>query len=266
MIATGQAGRGRGLRLGLDRRVLGQRRLHPAVLDRGPHLAHQALHRPGAALGPHAGGHRDERDDARPALGRAHAPRPRRQRPAGRRGLVRRPVPQAARPHPRVRPDLPRHLAPRGPGHQRPASTTRCPTRAAPGWASRSRRTCTRCAPRSRSSSAPRGPKNVALAAEIARRLAADLLRRRRRAPAVYADALSTAKPGFEIACPVTVVINDDAQAALEWVKLTMALLHRRHGRQGQELPPRRGLALRLRGGRRTRCRSCSSPATATAP
>jgi F420-dependent oxidoreductase-like protein len=66
------------------------------------------------------------------------------------------------------------------------------------------------------------GPKNVALAVEIADGwlpIFFDVVT----APAVYADALLTAKPGFEIACPVTVVVNDDTQAALEWVKLTMA-------------------------------------------
>jgi hypothetical protein len=39
----------------------------------------------------------------------------------------------------------------------------------------------------------------------------------------VYASALAAAKPGFEVACPVTVVVNDDTQAAIDWVKMTMA-------------------------------------------
>ncbi len=66
------------------------------------------------------------------------------------------------------------------------------------------------------------GPKNVALAAEIADGwlpIFFDV----ETAPPVYADALSVTKPGFEIACPVTVVIDDDYQKAIEWVKLTMA-------------------------------------------
>jgi F420-dependent oxidoreductase-like protein len=66
------------------------------------------------------------------------------------------------------------------------------------------------------------GPKNVALAAEIADGwlpIFFDVVT----APAVYAEALATAKPGFEIACPVTVVVDDDVQKALDWVKLTMA-------------------------------------------
>ncbi len=66
------------------------------------------------------------------------------------------------------------------------------------------------------------GPKNVALAAEIGDGwlpIFFDVIT----APTVYAQALSSAKPGFEIACPVTVVIDDDYQKAIEWVKLTMA-------------------------------------------
>ena len=66
------------------------------------------------------------------------------------------------------------------------------------------------------------GPKNVALAAEIADGWL-PIFFHAERGGAMYADALSAAKPGFEIACPVTVVVNDDTQAALEWVKLTMA-------------------------------------------
>ena len=66
------------------------------------------------------------------------------------------------------------------------------------------------------------GPKNVALAAEIADGWL-PIFFHVENAPAVYADALSVARPGFEIACPVTVVIDDDVQKAIEWVKLTMA-------------------------------------------
>jgi F420-dependent oxidoreductase-like protein len=66
------------------------------------------------------------------------------------------------------------------------------------------------------------GPKNVALAAEIADGWL-PIFFHVENAPAVYADALAVAKPGFEIACPVTVVVDDDVQKAIEWVKLTMA-------------------------------------------
>ena len=66
------------------------------------------------------------------------------------------------------------------------------------------------------------GPKNVELACEIADGWL-PIFFHVENAPAVYADALATAKPGFEIACPVTVVVNDDTQAAIDWVKLTMS-------------------------------------------
>jgi F420-dependent oxidoreductase-like protein len=61
------------------------------------------------------------------------------------------------------------------------------------------------------------GPKNVALAAEIADGWL-PIFFHVENAPAVYAEALSAAKPGFEIACPVTVVVDDDTQKAIEWV------------------------------------------------
>ncbi len=66
------------------------------------------------------------------------------------------------------------------------------------------------------------GPKNVALAAEIADGWL-PIFFHVENAPAVYASALATARPGFQVCCPVTVVVNDDVQAALDWVKLTMA-------------------------------------------
>ncbi len=66
------------------------------------------------------------------------------------------------------------------------------------------------------------GPKNVELACEIADGWL-PIFFHVENAPAVYAEALATAKPGFEIACPVTVVVNDDTQAAIDWVKLTMS-------------------------------------------
>lgn len=66
------------------------------------------------------------------------------------------------------------------------------------------------------------GPKNVELACEIADGWL-PIFFHVQSAPAVYAEALATAKPGFEIACPVTVVVDDDVQKAIDWVKLTMA-------------------------------------------
>ena len=66
------------------------------------------------------------------------------------------------------------------------------------------------------------GPKNVALAAEIADGWL-PIFYHVENGPKVYAEALAVAKPGFEIACPVTVVIDDDTQKAIDWVKLTMS-------------------------------------------
>lgn len=66
------------------------------------------------------------------------------------------------------------------------------------------------------------GLKNVELAAEIADGWL-PIFYHVENAPAVYADSLKAAKPGFEVACPVTVVVNDDTQAAIDWVKMTMA-------------------------------------------
>jgi F420-dependent oxidoreductase-like protein len=66
------------------------------------------------------------------------------------------------------------------------------------------------------------GLKNVELAAEIADGWL-PIFFHVDNAPAVYASSLANAKPGFEIACPITVVVNDDTQAAIDWVKMTMA-------------------------------------------
>jgi len=62
------------------------------------------------------------------------------------------------------------------------------------------------------------GPKNVALAAERCDGWL-PLFFSPYRSPALYADALRHAKPGFEIACTVQVVVNDDVAAALLPVK-----------------------------------------------
>jgi F420-dependent oxidoreductase-like protein len=65
------------------------------------------------------------------------------------------------------------------------------------------------------------GPKNVALSMEIADGWL-PVFFHAERGPATYADALAAAKPDFEIACPVTVVVDDDVQAAIDQVKLVM--------------------------------------------
>jgi F420-dependent oxidoreductase-like protein len=66
------------------------------------------------------------------------------------------------------------------------------------------------------------GPKNVALATEIADGWL-PIFYHVEHGAAVYADALAAAPEGFQICCPVTVVVNDDTAAALEVVKWTLA-------------------------------------------
>lgn len=67
------------------------------------------------------------------------------------------------------------------------------------------------------------GPKNVALSAEIADGWL-PLFFHAERGPALYADALSGASADFDVACPVSVVVDDDVQAAIDRIKPTMAL------------------------------------------
>jgi F420-dependent oxidoreductase-like protein len=66
------------------------------------------------------------------------------------------------------------------------------------------------------------GPKNVALATEIADGWLPIFYHVDRGAD-VYAEALAGAPAGFQVCCPVTVVVNDDVAAALEIVKWTLA-------------------------------------------
>ncbi len=66
------------------------------------------------------------------------------------------------------------------------------------------------------------GPKNVALATEIADGWL-PIFFHAERGHEVYADALAKAPEDFEIACPVTVVMKDTTAEALEFVKWTMA-------------------------------------------
>ena len=63
------------------------------------------------------------------------------------------------------------------------------------------------------------GPKNVALAAEITDGWL-PVFFHAERGEAMYADALAEAPPDFEIACPVTVIVDDDVQAAIDVVKM----------------------------------------------
>ena len=77
-----------------------------------------------ADAGAHAGDDRDDRDDARPAVGRPLPPRTRRFGPAGGRGLARPALRQAAGAHARVRRDRAQDLGARG--------AARAPRRALP--------------------------------------------------------------------------------------------------------------------------------------
>src|SRR5947207_15192337 len=61
------------------------------------------------------------------------------------------------------------------------------------------------------------GPKNVALAAEIADGWLPLFYSPYR--THVYAESLRGARPGFEIACPATVSLNDDLEQALLPIK-----------------------------------------------
>src|SRR3954452_11897658 len=62
------------------------------------------------------------------------------------------------------------------------------------------------------------GPKNVELSTEIAQGCL-PIFFHAERGPTMYADALAGAPDDFEIACPVTVVVDDDVQAAIGIVK-----------------------------------------------
>src|SRR5207253_4986015 len=65
------------------------------------------------------------------------------------------------------------------------------------------------------------GPKNVALATEIADGWLPLFYSPYRRH--VYAESLRGARPGFEIACPATVSLNDDLEQALLPIKFMLA-------------------------------------------
>ncbi|MEO2167401.1 MAG: LLM class F420-dependent oxidoreductase [bacterium] len=65
------------------------------------------------------------------------------------------------------------------------------------------------------------GPKNVAMAAELCDGWLPLYYSPYR--PEVYADSLQSAKPDFDVACNVTVNVNDDLEAALMPVKMMLA-------------------------------------------
>jgi F420-dependent oxidoreductase-like protein len=65
------------------------------------------------------------------------------------------------------------------------------------------------------------GPRNVALAAEIADGWLPIFYSPHRNE--IYKEALSKTKPDFEVACPVTVIVSDDVADALRFVKLSLS-------------------------------------------
>lgn len=68
---------------------------------------------------------------------------------------------------------------------------------------------------------AAEGPKNIAMAGELCDGWLPLYYTPFR--PEVYADPLKTAKPGFEIVCPVTINVHDDVKQALLPVKYMLA-------------------------------------------
>ena len=122
-------------------------------------------------------------------------------------------------------------LARRGSRHQRRARTTRCRTRGARGWASRSRPSSTRCATTSRSSSAPRGPRTWRW-----RPRSPTAGSRSSSPPPTWASSppLSTrASPGpgarhgaadFEVIAFCPVVVDDDVERAADLYRPMLAL------------------------------------------
>jgi alkanesulfonate monooxygenase SsuD/methylene tetrahydromethanopterin reductase-like flavin-dependent oxidoreductase (luciferase family) len=101
------------------------------------------------------------------------------------------------------------------------------------------------------------GPKNIRMATEIADGWLPLYYSPFR--PEVYADSLGKLKPGFEIACPVTVSTARRPRAGAAARQVDARLLHRRHGRQGEELPSEPDRARSATSARRRRSRSCSS-------
>jgi F420-dependent oxidoreductase-like protein len=65
------------------------------------------------------------------------------------------------------------------------------------------------------------GPKNIQMATELCQGWLPLYYSPFR--PEVYADPLKGAKPGFEVACPVTIVVSDDVESALLPIKWMLA-------------------------------------------
>ena len=164
----GQGGGAARLRLGVDRRGLRLRRAHAARLVGRAHERIQLGTAIVQMLGAHAGGDGDGGDDARPPVRRPLDPRPRRVRPAGRRGLVRPAVP-APLARTREYVDIVRRdRRPRRAGRASTASSTTCRYRAGAGLGKPLKSTVHPLRAEIPIYLGAEGPKNVALAAEIA--------------------------------------------------------------------------------------------------
>ena len=70
---------------------------------------------------------------------------------------------------------------------------------------------------------------------------------------------LDRVRDGFDVAPCVPAVVTDDVQSGRDALKSVLLVLHRRHGREVEELLQRPVRAVRIRGGGARRCRSCSS-------
>ena len=142
---TDPRGRARRLRLRVDRRGLRLRRDHAAGVDRRADQKNPARHRYHADARANSRRHRDDRDDARRAVGRPLHPRYRAVGSAGGRGLAWRVVRQTAAAHARVHRDRAHDSRARSTRSSITArnSTSRIPVPARRASASRSRASCT---------------------------------------------------------------------------------------------------------------------------
>ena len=239
---------GRGLRVGLPDAAGLVGRLDRADPPRYEHHAD---------VGAHAGRRGDGRDDARPPVRRPVHPRPRRVRSAGRRGLVRPALPQAPRPHPRVRRGHPQDPRPRRTGHPR----RRVLPAALPG-----RRRPRQAAEVDRAPAAQRhpdharrgGPEERRAVGRDRRRLAADVLLAEdgRLLPRRAGRGLRPARRPAHGRRLRGAGLRPDGRARRrrgggQPGAAVHRALHRRHGREVDELPrqPLRPARLRGRGG-----------------
>ena len=245
---------------------MGLGRVLAAVLDRRAHDAHQARHvgscqlsaRTPAATAMHALTHR-------PSVRRPHDPRPRRVGPAGRRGLVRRSRSASRwRARASTSTSCARCWAREEPVDHRRRRTTRCPTRpervgARQAAAQRSR---IRCAPTSRSSSAPKGRRTSRMATEICDGWLPLYYSPFR--PEVYAESLRAREAGLRDRVTfITVNITDDIDAGLTPIKAMLGFYIGGMGAKKRNFHKELMAAWASRP-RRRRSRSCSSTASAT--